>query len=205
MTTASRSSKHAVRFFEDEFRRRLDAGQDGLHSRELLAAPFLRGAVLDMGCGLGNLSLLAAANGCDVTAVDACRVAVARVRREARRRGLRLRVVAADLADFEIEESYDTVLCIGVLIFFRRSVAHAILRRIQGAVVPGGVVAVSVLTEGTTYMDMFDISDYHLFAPDEVRSAFRGWDILADRDEEAPAPHNTRKTYSTIVARCPAA
>ena len=47
---------HSVRFFETQFRRQLDGGDFALNPFERLALPYLKGDVLDLGCGLGNLA-----------------------------------------------------------------------------------------------------------------------------------------------------
>jgi tellurite methyltransferase len=193
----------AVRFFDEEFRKRIAEGTSELNPREATALPYVHGSVLDFGCGLGNLSLEAARRGCAVTSVDAGRVAVQRLRRESKRLGLRVRVVAADALDFEIDDLYDTVVSISLLMFFKRDDARALLARLQSGVAHGGVAVVSALAEGTTYVEMFDPQNHYLFGRHELASAFSGWTVLENRIEETVAPRSTTKTFSTIVARRP--
>jgi tellurite methyltransferase len=191
----------AVRFFDDRYERQIAAGDFALNPFETLALDYIRGSVLDLGCGLGNLALEAAKRGCQVTAVDASRPAVRRVRGAARKLGLGIRVVAAEADMFSIEEQYDSVVSIGLLMFFEEARALALLGDLQRAVRPGGVAVVNVLIEGTTFMEMFDPKSHHLFRRGEIDVAFGGWDVLESRIEEFPAPRDTKKVFSTVVAR----
>ena len=67
---------HAVAWFGAQFERQIASHDYKLNPFEERALPFLTGKVLDLGCGLGNLSLAAAARGAQVTAYDACENAV---------------------------------------------------------------------------------------------------------------------------------
>ncbi len=67
----------SVEFFATQFDRQIVAAEYALNPFERLALPWLSGSLLDLGCGLGNLSLAAARSGCRVTAIDACANAVA--------------------------------------------------------------------------------------------------------------------------------
>lgn len=59
-------SNHAVRFFDAQFQRQAAGGEFELNPFERLALPYLKGEVLDLGCGLGNLALAAAVAGWEV-------------------------------------------------------------------------------------------------------------------------------------------
>ena len=174
-----------------------------LNPFETLALDYLRGTVLDLGSGLGNLSLEAARRGHHVVAVDASSAAVARINTDAQREGLPVRAIQVDIERWIIDKPYDTIVAIGLLMFFPRARALALLRRIQEHVSPGGIAVVNVLIEGTTYMGMFDADNYYLFARNELEECFAGWKILASRHETFPAPEGTRKEFSTVIAEKP--
>lgn len=79
------------------------------------------------------------------------------------------------------------------------------LARALAAVRAGGIIAVNVLIEGTTFMDMFDAArGYCLFGEAELPSALSGWQMLDDRVEQFDAPGNTLKRFRTSIARRPA-
>jgi tellurite methyltransferase len=193
----------SVKFFEEQFQRQIAAADYALNPFETLALPYLRGRALDLGCGLGNLSLAAARAGASVMALDACANAVADLNERARQAGLDVTASATDLQGWRPTERFDTVACIGLLMFFERSVALRGLRTLQEAVKPGGVVIVNVLAEGTTFSDMFDPRGYHLFSREELLVPFIAWTHLLLRGDRFPAPGGTVKCFLTLAARRP--
>jgi tellurite methyltransferase len=190
-----------VEFFERQFQRQIRDGDFALNPFEQLALPHVAGSVLDLGCGLGNFSIEAARRGCAVTAVDASARAVERLRAAALRERLPLQALQADLADFRIEQDYDTVVAIGLLMFFRRERALALLRQIGERVRPGGRAIINVLIEGTTYLGMFKPGEYYLFGANELEQAYAGWTLLVARNDSFPAPEGTRKAFATVIAQ----
>lgn len=193
----------SVEFFDTQFRRQIRDREYALNPFETLALGYLTGTVLDLGSGLGNLSLEAARRGHRVVAVDGSATAVARIDADARRERLPVRVIRADVEKWIVEGSYDTVVAIGLLMFFPRERALGLLRTIQEHVAPGGIAFVNVLVEGTTYLDMFEADHYYLFSRDELEERFFGWTILSSRHQTFPAPEGTQKEFSTVVARRP--
>jgi tellurite methyltransferase len=160
--------------------------------------------VLDLGCGLGNLAIAASKQGCTVTALDASRTAVDRINHAANRLGLGLAAYQTDLGQFDIDGAYDSIVSIGLLMFFPQDKARTMLADIRAHTKPGGVAAVNVLTEGTTFMGMFEPDHFYLFGENELTDAFDDWETLLSQHEEFPAPENTLKKFHTLIARKPA-
>jgi tellurite methyltransferase len=190
-----------VDFFEGQFQRQIAQADFALNPFEQLALPHVAGSVLDLGCGLGNLSLEAARRGCSVTAVDASPTAVERLRGAALQERLPLAALQADLGSFRIGQNYDTIVAIGLLMFFRKERALALLRQIGQRVNPGGRAIVNVLVEGTTFLGMFKPGEYYLFGACELEQAFTGWNLLVARHDSFPAPGSTRKEFATVIAQ----
>jgi tellurite methyltransferase len=193
----------SIRFFDEQFRRQVAAHDYALNPFEASALPHLHGSVLDYGCGLGNLAVQAARRGCEVVALDASETAIEHLRELALREGLPIRAAVADLRAFELTGQFDSVVCIGLLMFFDCPTALAQLAHLQAHVRPGGVAVVNVLIEGTTFMDMFSPDGHCLLGRDQLRERFAGWELLSGEQHEFPAPGGTRKVFATVVARKP--
>lgn len=191
---------HSVDFFDDQFRRQIRDGEFALNPFEQKALQHLKGKVLDLGCGLGNLALEAGRRGCDVLAIDASPTAVARINQDAAAAGLGVRAEEADLSRYRIQGHYDAIVAIGLLMFFRRAWALELLEDMKTHVNPGGTLVINVLIEGTTFMGMFQQGNYYLFGRDELETQLAGWKILASRRDSFDAPGGTCKEFATVVA-----
>ncbi len=143
----------SVEFFSRQFERQIAAADYQLNPFERQVLPHLRGRVLELGCGLGNFSLAAARGGHPVTAMDACEHAVADLQRRAADEVLTLQVEQCELSGWRATSTYDTVVSIGLLMFFPCAEADRLLTELQRATAAGGVLALNVLIEGTTFLD----------------------------------------------------
>ena len=193
----------SVDFFARQFDRQIADRDYGLNPFELRTLPYLEGSVVELGCGLGNLALAAARAGHPVTALDACRQAVEDLAHRARAESLKVKVRAVDLAHWQADGQWDSGVAVGLLMFFGCDDARRVLGEIRRAVRPGGIAAVNVLIEGTTFMDMFSPDEHCLFPPGEMREGFADWEILLDRVDDFAAPGNRVKRFSTVIARRP--
>jgi tellurite methyltransferase len=197
------STNASIRFFDEQFQRQVAAQDLQLNPFETAVLPHIRGKVLDYGCGLGNLSVAAARQDCAVVALDGSPAAIEHLRLLAKRDGLQIRADEADLRSYELGEDFDTVVCIGLLMFFDCPTALRQLSGLQTHVRSGGTLAVNVLTEGTTYMDMFSPEGHCLFKPGELRQRLAGWEMLSCVRQEFAAPRNTMKVFETAIALKP--
>jgi tellurite methyltransferase len=196
-------ANRSIDFFDAQFRAQIAAGDFALNPFEQAALPFVRGRVLDLGCGLGNLAIAAARQGAQVVAVDASLPAIVHIAEVSRAENLGMTAIVADASAYRLAGEYDTVVAIGLLMFMRREAALERLGAIRQHVAPRGCAVVNVLVEGTTYMAMFDPQDYCLFAAEELERLFAGWQIELARRDVFPAPGGTEKRFSTVIARKP--
>jgi tellurite methyltransferase len=195
------SPNQSIAFFDTQFQKQVAGNDFALNPFEKIALPFLRGRVLDLGCGLGNLSIEAARRGLDVAAVDASATAIKRIKETAIAENLGIDAIQAEIGTWPIGGKFDTIIAIGLLMFFKREDALALLAAIQEHTAAQGVAVVNVLVEGTTFMGMFDPGNYCLFGVHELEERFTGWNILLARHDSFDAPGGTKKEFATIVAR----
>ncbi|HUW49856.1 MAG TPA: methyltransferase domain-containing protein [Sulfuricella sp.] len=192
---------HSVSFFDSQFRKQIHEQNFALNPFEQAALKYLTGDVLDLGCGLGNLSMAAARSGATVVAVDASPAAIAHIQQVAADENLALQGIQADLGSYRVSGQFDAIAAIGLLMFFDRARALELLEDIKQHVKPGGRAAINVLIEGTTYMGMFEPGHYTLFGRDELARHFAGWKVLELSCQSFPAPENTEKVFATIIAQ----
>lgn len=164
----------SVEFFEPQFQRQAAERDFALNPFERAILPFLGGEVLDLGCGLGNLAAAAASKGHRVTAVDASPTAISQLKRRAVEENLPVTALETNLRKMEVRGEFDSVVAIGLLMFFPQAEARDALAKIKGLARPGGLATVNVLIEGTTFMDMFDPGGLLLVSGDRVAGSIRG-------------------------------
>jgi tellurite methyltransferase len=198
-----RGMNRSIEFFDEQFRRQASDAALALNPFEAMTLPYLRGEVLDVGCGLGNLAFAAARQCCTVTALDGSPAAIEHVRSRAAEQGVAVHASLADLRDHAIAADYDCIVAIGLLMFFDCATALSVLSQLQSHVRAGGVAAINVLVEGTTYLDMFEPASHCLFAPSELERRFAGWRIERSDCADFTAPRGTLKRFATVIARKP--
>jgi len=195
------TTNQSIIFFDTQFQKQVANSDFAFNPFEKIALPFVHGHVLDLGCGMGNLSIEAARRGANVLAVDASSTAIERIQKTALAENLAVEAVLADVGNYEITGQFDTVIAIGLLMFFKREKALAILANIQEHVAGQGLAIINVLTEGTTYMGMFEPGNHYLFGQSELEDRFKGWNVLRSIHDSFDAPGNTKKEFSTVIAQ----
>lgn len=195
----------SVQFFEAQFQRQAQGEERVLNRFEQAALPHLQGQVLDFGCGMGALAVALAERGCSVLALDASPTAIAQLQALARERGLAIQAWEADLRCYEIQREFDAAACICLLMFFDRESALRQLAALQRQLRAGGLAAIHVLIEGTTYNDMFDPACHCLLTSGELAAQFAGWPLLHHQVQDFAAPGGRIKRFATAVARKPGA
>ena len=198
---ATMNGNKTITFFDTQFERQVREGDFALNPFERLALPYLYGKILDLGCGLGNLSIKAARRGCAVLALDASPNAIARIKRVASTETLSITAEQADFYSYAIADMFNTVVAIGLFMFFPKDRAIELLADAQAHVLPGGAIIVNVLVGGTTYLDMFEPGHYYVFSESELREHFRDWEVLEFRRDSFLAFGQIVKEFVIVVAR----
>jgi SAM-dependent methyltransferase len=179
----------------DEDRKRWDEKWAQMGADHLTPAPLLvrytdqlnGGRALDLACGVGRNALWLAAHGYTVDAIDISPVGLALGRAEAKRRGLTINFVKADLDDYVLPiATYDLV---AVFRFLNRRLLPAI----GDALRPGGWLFYESLDLRYLELKPDTLRDY-LLTPGELETAFAHLRLI----EASPNP--SRQT-SFLVAQ----
>lgn len=166
-----------------------------------------RGAALDIACGAGRYSLLLAAQGRSVTAIDSSGEALKIL--ETRAQSLKLpatrsdtisaegrhdrgiQLVQANLEEIRLPDSaYALILCIRYL---QRSLFPQMARALE----PGGLLLFETFTRAQLNYDGGPRNPAHLLEPGELRSAFPELRVLFYREL------NAGQGIASLVARKP--
>jgi SAM-dependent methyltransferase len=106
--------------------------------QRLADAGLLTGDVLDSGCGTGEHTLLAAANGTKAYGVDLSQVAIERARRKATERGLDVRFDAGDVLTMPLSNAgFDVVIDSGLFHIFDDDDRTRYVDRLHAVLRPG--------------------------------------------------------------------
>jgi 2-polyprenyl-3-methyl-5-hydroxy-6-metoxy-1,4-benzoquinol methylase len=108
----------------------------------------VRGRVLDAGCGTGEHTLMAAAQGLDATGIDASPRAIQMATRKAADRGVTARFLVWNaLALADLNEQFDTVLDSGLFHVFDDERRAQYVASLPAVVRPGGRVLLASFSD----------------------------------------------------------
>lgn len=140
------------------------------------------GDVLSVGCGRGQFELMLARHANRVTGIDLSPESIEDARRLAEQEGVEnARFECADATEFDLGETFDTVVCIGFLHHLSEEEGLELLQRIYRHMRSGGVLhtqdpnvhgllrSVGRLVLGARY-DRYHTPDERELDPEEVRS-----------------------------------
>ena len=153
-----------------------DIGRPQPEFARLADAGLLTGRLLDVGCGTGEHTLLAAAHGAQALGVDVAPAAIERARVKATERGSAARFQVADALDLSpLGLTADTIVDSGVFHVFSDADRPRYVASLASVLTPGG----------TCYLMCFSDREPGDFGPrrvrqDELREAFSaGWRITS--------------------------
>ncbi len=134
------------------------------------------GKVLDLGCGEAGTSLALADKGFEITCVDISKTAIENVKKEAKRRGIKINALIKDLETFEIEEDYDVIICTGVFHFLPKKIIFKLIKEIKDHTKENGLNVFEVFLEGDPSQEEDSVGYY--FKKGELKKIYSSWKIL---------------------------
>ncbi|CDO10317.1 class I SAM-dependent methyltransferase [Mycolicibacterium cosmeticum] len=114
---------------------------------ELERSGVLHGRILDVGCGLGEHTILLTRLGYDVRGIDYVAEAIAQARRNAQDKGIDARFEVADALDLPADPSYDTIVDSALFHIFSDDDRPRYVASLHRACAPGGRVHVLALSD----------------------------------------------------------
>jgi SAM-dependent methyltransferase len=114
---------------------------------DLERAGWIRGEVLDVGCGTGEHTILLARLGYDVLGIDFAPHAVEHARANAAQKGVDARFEVADAMNLGDESAYDTIVDSALFHIFDDSDRPRYVRSLHAACRPGALVHVLALSD----------------------------------------------------------
>jgi cyclopropane fatty-acyl-phospholipid synthase-like methyltransferase len=158
----------------------------------------LQGRVLDVGCGTGEHTLLAAQHGAEAVGIDIAVRAINRARGKASERGIKAKFQVADALRLDqLSQRFDTTIDSGVFHVFDDDQRPTYVKSLRSALQPGG----------TCYLMCFSDREPGDWGPRrvseaELRSAFAdGWTIESIEPSEfevAMEPGRAQAWLATI-------
>ena len=151
------------------------------------------GRALDIGMGEGRNAVFLARLGFDVAGLDISSMALAKARKLAQERGVRITTIQADLSQYDLPENvYDVVININFL-------DRALIPKIKKSVKPGGYVVYENPTiDQLKFATGSELRRDQLLEKGELRRLFADWESI--RLEEKI---EGRKAYAGVIARKP--
>lgn len=171
-----------------------DGGPSGILRRWLPRLP--RGRALDLATGLGRNALYLAAAGYRVDAIDISAVGLQKAAARARRRGLRIRWIEADLDTYALPKNRYAVV---VNAFFLK---RRLIRALKASTRPGGVILMETHLTVPRPDGGPRAGSRNRLKPGELRRWFRDWEVL-DLEEGRFKEAGQVWQMGRIVARRP--
>jgi SAM-dependent methyltransferase len=137
--------------------------------------------VLDVACGCGQIAILAARAGADVTGIDISPTLLAAARARARQQALDITLELGDAQSLPYDDSaFDVVISMCGAMFAARP--HRVASELTRVCRPGGYIAMANWTQAGLFGKMFEILARHARIGHSKASPFRWGDDVVVRE-----------------------
>lgn len=186
-----------ARFWDERYRHEEAVPERGPSTFLVEHVALLPGAgrVLDAAMGTGRNALYLASLGYEVTGIDLSPVAVEQCRSEARRLGLRLETICADLESYALPAAaFDVVLN---FYYLQRDLCPRLVEALR----PGGLLVFETFTMAQRRFGWGPQQEEFLLRPGELRELFPELEALVYREGVVEESERGRKAVASLVGR----
>lgn len=163
--------------------------------------------VLDIGCGEGRNSIYLVGLGHDVDAFDVSEAGIAKLKKIAEEKGVKVNAWVQDLTSYIFDKTYDIIICHGVLHLVEKHEWQRIIKDIKANTKPGGLNIIGVFTNTLPAAPDLAAFTKALFNEGELKELYSGWDIIEYNayvfEDEHPGGIHHKHAANNIIAVAP--
>jgi tellurite methyltransferase len=167
--------------------------------------PGFRPRLLDLGCGEGRNAVHFAKHGFEVVGLDASLPGLEKMRRYADEARVRVKVIHADIVNYEPEDTYDVIFSTGTLHYLPPEGRSQRFQNYKDCTSPDGINALSVFVRKPFIARAPDAEETAFpYTSGELMSYYWDWEILYCTEEvfdcvSSGVPH--RHAVNRVIAR----
>jgi tellurite methyltransferase len=163
------------------------------------------GTVLDVGCGEGRNAIFLAEKGFDVDAFDISEAGIAKAKKIAASRGLKINFFCKDIGEFIFEKTYDVILSHGVLHLCEKEIRDRFIQNAKLHTKIGGYNASAVFTNRLPATPDNAPFTKSLFDVGELPLIYSDWEIAHHSEgifeDTHPGGIHHEHAFERVIAR----
>ena len=146
------------------------------------------GTVLEIGAGAGRNALFLVSKGYEVKATDISALAVEKLAQQAKDQKVVLETAVSDIAEEELADDYDAIICTFTFHHLTEEDAEAVIRKMQTHTKPQGFNVITTFTKnGAFYNAHPDTANFYLNNKEQLEHLYEGWKLIKSFEKEGQA------------------